>query len=99
MGGLAIRPGQCPACRWWGPHYHYPALGLCRLRLEITSEDHGCWDWEPVRVEPGRFYWCNTCRMRVSWEEARGHLRRGHRVYESAYVEPDVREEIVAAME
>ncbi|MMZ67393.1 hypothetical protein D1872_299740 [compost metagenome] len=47
----------------------------------------------------GAFYWCETCRTRLIWEEVAGHLRRGHRVYEAAYVEPDVREEVVAAME
>ena len=97
--GRSGRRAACSTCRWWRPHYHYPSLGLCSLHWRITGEEDVCGDWEPLRIERGRFYWCETCRLRVSWEEAEAHLRRGHRVYEAAYVEPDVREEIVAAME
>lgn len=90
---------RCATCRWWRPHFHYPTVGYCALHHKITTDDDYCDRWEPVRVEKGKFYWCETCRRRLSWEEALEHIRAGHRVYEAAYVEPDVREEIVAAME
>jgi len=89
----------CARCRWWRPHFHYPTVGYCAKRGILTVDSDSCPEWEPLRVKPGRLYWCLDCRRRVSWEEAVEFLKRGYRLYESAYVDPDVREEIVGASE
>ena len=39
-------------------------------------------------------YWCDTCKTRISREEAVDHLARGDAVYVGAYMDPDVREEL-----
>ena len=93
------RERRCATCRWWRPHFHYPVVGYCTLWGRITGEDDFCDKWEPLKIKEGRFYWCNSCRRRVSWEEALEYLKRGEALYESAYVDPDVREEIVGASE
>jgi hypothetical protein len=72
-------------------------VGLCGLRGVLTFEDDYCSGYTPVSYEDGRFYWCLTCRMRVTGEEARMHAARGHKVYLSGYIDPDVREEIYDA--
>ena len=89
----------CATCRWWRPHFHYPSIGYCVRHGRLTLDEDSCEEWEPLRVERGKFYWCLDCRRRLSWEEAEIFLRRGARVYESAYVDPDVREEIVGSSE
>jgi hypothetical protein len=38
-----------------------------------------------------------TCRTRLTREEAASHASRGHKVYFSGYIDPDVREEIYDA--
>ncbi len=102
LGGvtaLGAKGRVCATCRRWRPHFHYPSIGVCMLYTRLTLVEDSCRDWEPLRVRKGVFYWCETCRTRISWEEVEIHLQRGHRVYEGSYVEPDVKEEIVAAIE
>jgi len=90
---------RCRTCRWWRPHFHYPIVGYCTLWGKLTTDDDGCDRWEPIKIEEGKFYWCLSCRRRVSWEEAKMYLKEGEILYESAYMDPDVREEIVGAAE
>ncbi len=93
------RRGACSTCRYWSPHVHYQYIGLCRLHNAMTFDDYSCPSYKPLR--PGSngqvFYWCATCKTRVTREEAIEHIARGDRVYTSAYVDPDVREEIYDA--
>ncbi|BAF34794.1 hypothetical protein APE_1473a [Aeropyrum pernix K1] len=89
--------GSCSMCFHWSPHALYPYVGYCRLHRTVTFDDYWCEDFREMRVEKGGFYWCLTCRTRLSWEEAAEHFKRGHRVYRSAYLEPDIREEIYDA--
>lgn len=96
---LRVQGRVCSTCRWWRPHFHYPSIGLCARHHKLTLEGDTCPEWEQLKVGSGGFYWCETCRARLSWEEAVEHHRRGHRVYEAPYVEPDVKEEIMGARE
>lgn len=88
------RESQCASCWNWLPHAHYPFLGYCLVWREVTFEDQRCPSYTPVSVEIDRFYWCATCKARLSREEAISHWSEGHRLYRSAFIEPDVREEI-----
>lgn len=63
----------------------------------MTFDDDVCDKHESLNPKSGSFYWCLDCRMRLEGEEAVEHLSRGHRVYRSAYLEPDIREEIYDA--
>jgi len=47
-----------------------------------------------MSVDADRFYWCASCRVRLTREEASTHWVQGHRVVRGAYVDPDVRDEI-----
>lgn len=91
--------GTCSTCKYWSPHVHYQYIGLCRLHGTMTFDDYSCPSYTPLRPkENGRvFYWCATCKTRVTAEEAVEHIARGDKVYISAYVDPDVREEIYDA--
>ncbi len=85
---------KCATCKYWRPHPHYPYVGMCMFHRKITLEDDSCENWEPVEIREGEFYWCSTCKTRVTWEEARELVRKGHRIHLGAYLEPDIREEI-----
>jgi len=85
---------SCSKCAYWLPHVHYPMVGYCTLLNTITFEDYYCEGYSKVDVEVDRFYWCSTCRVRLTREEARHHWSLGHRISRGAYVDPDVREEI-----
>ena len=74
----------------------YGYLGYCTLHSRLTFEDETCSQYAPIRFD-SEYYWCITCRMRLTREEALEHASRGHRVYKSAYVDPDIREEIYDA--
>jgi len=88
--------GRCGACNWWRPHVIYSYIGLCTLHSRMTLEDDSCKDYTPLKLD-SEYYWCVTCRMRLTREEAVEHASRGHRIYRSAYVDPDIREEIYDA--
>ncbi|MCX8195860.1 MAG: hypothetical protein N3F67_02110 [Acidilobaceae archaeon] len=47
-----------------------------------------------LEIKTERLYWCSTCRIKLTREEAALHWSHGHRIFRSAYVEPDVKEEI-----
>ncbi len=86
--------GRCYTCRHWRPHAHWPFVGYCVLHGKMTLDEDGCEDWEPIEFRDNEFYWCSTCKTRVTGEEARVLVRRGHRVHVGAYLEPDIREEL-----
>ncbi|MEB3779762.1 MAG: hypothetical protein GSR85_05985 [Desulfurococcales archaeon] len=87
----------CRECINWRPHVHYSYVGYCTIHNKLTFEDDSCSDYEPIRIDGRRFYWCVTCKTRLYMDEARIHMARGHRVYIGAYVDPDVRDEIYEA--
>ncbi len=88
--------GKCGSCDMWRPHVMYGYIGYCKLHSKITFEDDSCSSYRPLQLD-SEYYWCLTCRMRLTREEAPLHISRGHRVYKSAYVDPDIREEIYDA--
>lgn len=90
----ADRAVLCSTCDYWRPHVHYGVVGLCTRWGKMTHQDDYCQEWKPVDLRSQEYYWCYTCKMRVTREEAESHASRGHRVYKSAYVDPDVKEEI-----
>ncbi len=95
--GNGRREVACHSCAHWRPHIFYPILGLCSVRGVLTFEDDWCEHYKPLSYGEDRFYWCVTCRMRLTAVEAREHASRGHKVYLSGYIDPDVREEIYDA--
>lgn len=88
-GGLG-----CFNCANWLPHVHYPFAGYCTVWGGITFEDYYCAKHVMMSVDVEWFYWCATCKVRLTREEALTHRALGHRVVRGAYVDPDVREEI-----
>ena len=88
---------KCSLCRHWRPHVFYPYLGFCAIHSTLTFEDYSCPRFERLTYVEDRFYWCLTCRTRLTREEALDHSSRGHRVYLAGYIDPDVREEIYDA--
>ncbi len=84
----------CATCDYWRPHAHYPYVGLCTLRGVMTLDEDSCPHWTPLKIREGEFYWCSTCKTRITGSEVAEHLRRGHRVHRGAYIEPDIREEL-----
>lgn len=97
-GREASNARVCSSCRHWSPHALYPYVGFCRIHSAVTFDDYSCPSFERLSVDNGAgFYWCLDCRTRLPGDEAARHLRMGHRVYRSAYLEPDIREEIYDA--
>jgi len=86
--------GKCETCKYWRPHVVYDYLGYCEKHRKITMNDDTCPYYEPLEIREGEFYWCSTCKTRVSWEEAVEYLRRGYLLHRGAYVEPDIKEEL-----
>ncbi|MCS7107398.1 MAG: hypothetical protein NZ902_04775 [Acidilobaceae archaeon] len=62
--------------------------------LEATFDDYYCASYSVMELKAERLYWCSTCKTRLGREEAMLHWSYGHRIFRSAYVEPDVKEEI-----
>lgn len=87
----------CMNCRYWRPSPHYSYAGYCILLRKVTLEDDSCSMHSPLRLKRNQFYWCSSCKTRVSSEEAGAHASQGHKLYLGAYVEKDVREEIYDA--
>ncbi|MEB3847167.1 MAG: hypothetical protein GSR74_04245 [Desulfurococcales archaeon] len=85
---------RCYNCEYWRPHVHYPYIGYCVLHQKFTMDTDTCDNWTPLKIREGDFYWCSTCKTRITGEEARKLLEKGHRVHRGAYVDPDVREEL-----
>lgn len=85
---------SCSTCVNWLPHVAYPFIGYCTLWGTTVFEDYYCSSYSRVAVDTERFYWCSTCKIRLTFEEARQHWALGHRISRGAYVDPDVREEI-----
>ncbi len=88
---------RCSLCRNWRPHIFYPVLGYCTVKGRLTFDDDWCESFMRISYDEERFYWCLTCRMRLTSQEAREHASKGHKVYLSGYIDPDVREEIYDA--
>ncbi len=85
----------CATCMHWRPHILYPYIGFCNIHSTLTFDDHHCDKYEPIKINGrAQLYWCQTCRTRLSPEEAKAHIARGDRVYIGGYIDPDVREEI-----
>lgn len=84
----------CYNCDSWLPHIHYPFIGYCTVWGQTTFEDYYCSRYSRITIANDRFYWCATCKVRITKEEALAHWSLGHRVVKGAYVDPDVREEI-----
>lgn len=87
----------CMHCRYWRPSPHYTYAGYCTLHGRVTVEDDSCSMYSPISLDGSSFYWCSSCKTRVSFEEAWAHASQGHRLYLGAFVERDVREEIYDA--
>jgi len=85
---------KCYTCDYWRPHAHYPFIGLCTLHNRFTLDNDACEDWKPLKINEGRFYWCSTCKTRITGEEAKVLLAKGNRVHRGAYIDPDIREEL-----
>jgi hypothetical protein len=84
----------CFNCANWLPHAHYPFAGYCTVWGEVTFEDYYCSRHARMNVDADRFYWCATCKVRLTREDALTHWTLGHRIVRGAYVDPDVRDEI-----
>lgn len=94
-GRWILARATCSRCMHWRPHVHYPYIGYCTLHGKMTFDDYSCPSYKPLRINGSpRLYWCQTCKTRLTPEEAREHIARGDRVYLGAYIDPDVREEI-----
>jgi hypothetical protein len=87
-------PRICANCKYWRPHVVYEYIGFCDKLGKLTFDDDTCPYFEPLGVKDDEFYWCSTCKTRITGEEAREYLRKGHRIHRGAYVEPDIREEL-----
>ncbi|MEM4845686.1 MAG: hypothetical protein QXE41_05280 [Acidilobaceae archaeon] len=85
---------SCASCWNWLPHVHYPFIGYCSIWLVTTFDDYYCLNYEPVSVSGDRFYWCSTCKLRLTRDDAIIHWNGNHRIFRAAYVDPDVREEL-----
>jgi hypothetical protein len=72
----------------------YDYLGYCDRHHKITLEDETCPFFEPLEIKDGEFYWCSTCKTRLTSEEAREYVKKGYRVHRGAYVEPDIKDEL-----
>ena len=94
MGSKTAGRGLCATCKYWRPHVVFDYIGFCEKHKKLTLEDDTCPFYEPLEIREGELYWCSTCKTRVSWEEAREYVRKGYRLHRSAYVEPDIREEL-----
>ncbi len=84
----------CFNCANWLSHVHYPFVGYCIIWAKVTFEDYYCSRYEGMSVDVDRFYWCATCKIRLTMDEAVIHWVSGHRIVRGAYVDPDVRDEI-----
>jgi len=86
----------CENCRYWRPHRFYEGIGVCTVKWpwRMTLAEDSCENWEPLIIDKPGFYWCHTCKQRVGPEDFGEHLRKGHRLYPSVYLEPEVKEEL-----
>jgi len=87
---------KCKNCKYWRPHVFYEGIGVCTYKWpwKMTFEDDSCEHFEPIKIDKPGFYWCATCRTRVTPEDYMYHLAKGHRLYPMPYVEPEVKEEL-----
>ena len=86
--------GKCATCKYWRPHVVYDWIGFCDKNGTTTFDDDTCPHYEPLDIREDEFYWCSTCKTRITGVEARRYVRLGYRVHRGAFVEPDIKEEI-----
>ncbi len=74
----------------------YEGIGVCTYAWpwKMTFDDDSCEHFEQIKIDKPGFYWCATCRTRVTPEDYIDHLKRGHRLYPMPYLEPEVKEEL-----
>jgi hypothetical protein len=84
----------CAYCKYWRPHVVYDYIGYCDKHNKLTFEDDTCLYFEPLEIKDEEFYWCSSCKTRITGEEAKEYLKKGHRIHRGAYVEPDIRDEL-----
>ena len=86
--------GECSECEYWRPHVFYSYIGFCEKHKRFTLDNDTCPFFKRIKIRDGEFYWCSTCRSRVTGEEARKLVVNGHKIHRGAYVDPDIREEL-----
>lgn len=88
-----MKEKRCANCNKWSPHNLYSFVGYCYEKKEMSLFESFCELFVELKFEEG-FYWCETCRSIVEFEDIKEHMSKEHSIFRKAFLDSDYREEI-----